>query len=58
VVILFYAVGYIWKRKTWLPLKDIDVDAGRREVDWEAYEKLKAEMQTWPAWRRVLDKMF
>lgn len=36
VVILFYIIGVIWKRSTWLRTKDIDVDSGRREIDWQA----------------------
>ncbi|KAI7310367.1 Amino-acid permease [Hortaea werneckii] len=58
VVILFYIIGVIWKRSTWLRTKDIDVDSGRREIDWQAYEELKMEMQTWPTWKRVFHKLF
>ncbi|KAK6443663.1 Amino-acid permease inda1 [Oleoguttula sp. CCFEE 5521] len=58
VVIAFYIVGYIWKRKTWLKLKDINVDAGRRELDWEQFEKVKAKKAAWPKWRRALDMFF
>ena len=58
VVIAFYVVGYVWKRKAWLKTSEIDVDTGRRELDYEAFEKLKAKMATWPAWRRVLSKVF
>ncbi|KAK4570157.1 Amino-acid permease inda1 [Recurvomyces mirabilis] len=58
VVIAFYIAGWVWKREGWRKLSEIDVDSGRHEVDWEAYEKLKQEMQTWPVWRRVLDKLF
>lgn len=58
VVILFYIAGWLWKRKSWLRLADIDVDSGRRELDWEAFERLKAKRQDWPTWRRVLDKFF
>jgi amino acid transporter len=35
VVLLFWAVGYLWKRQGWLKLSQIDVDTGRREVDWD-----------------------
>merc|ERR1712072_1194686 len=58
VVILFYIVGLIWKRQTWLRTADIDVDTGRREIDWEAYEQLKMEKQNWPAWKRVYHFLF
>ena len=36
VVILFYIIGVVWKRQTWLRTANIDVDTGRREIDWEA----------------------
>ncbi|KAK3067854.1 Amino-acid permease inda1 [Teratosphaeriaceae sp. CCFEE 6253] len=58
VVIVFYIVGYIWKRKAWLKTSEIDVDTGRREVDFEEMAKIRATMAAWPAWRRVLDKFF
>lgn len=43
VVLVFWAGGYIWKRKGWLRTAQMDVDTGRRFVDpaWE--EELRAE---------------
>ena len=58
VVIFFYICGYIWKRQTWRKLSEIDVDSGRRELNWEAYEKIKQRRATWPAWRKFLDHLF
>merc|ERR1711939_550072 len=58
VVILFYVIGLVWKRQTWLRTANIDVDPGRREIDWEAYEQLKMEKQNWPAWKRVYHFLF
>ena len=58
VVILFYAIGWLWKRQAWLRTRDIDVDSGRREIDREAFEKIRAKKQAWPKWRRALDKVF
>ncbi|RMX94897.1 hypothetical protein D0866_16557 [Hortaea werneckii] len=58
VVILFYIIGLVWKRQTWLRTANIDVDTGRREIDWEAYEQLKMEKQNWPAWKRVYHFLF
>lgn len=58
VVIAFYLIGFAWKRKSWKKIADIDVDSGLRKIDYEAWEKHKAKRQSWPAWRRVLDKMF
>ncbi|KAM3421363.1 hypothetical protein BST61_g1760 [Cercospora zeina] len=56
VVLVFYIGSYLWKRKSWLSLAEIDVDSGRRELDYEAFEALKAKRAAWPAWRRTLDK--
>ncbi|KAH7249405.1 Amino-acid permease inda1 [Fusarium solani] len=57
VVLFFWAVGYIWKREGWLSIDKIDIDTGRREHDWEEINKFRAEMATWPAWRRFLHKI-
>jgi len=54
VVLLFYAIGYAWKRAAWIPTKDIDVDSGRRELDWDAFQKEKARVAAMPKWRRVM----
>jgi len=54
----FYVCGYLWKGAKWLKVHEIDVDSGRRELDWEAHEKMKQEIASWPAWRRVLNKLF
>ena len=58
VVIFFYIIGYAWKRQGWLKLSEIDVDSGRRELDYEAFEKLKAQRQNWSAWRRFVDYLW
>ena len=58
VVILFYIIGYAWKRKGWMKLSEIDVDAGRREIDYEVHEKLRAQYQALPVWRRFLWHLF
>ncbi|KIV91235.1 hypothetical protein PV10_05796 [Exophiala mesophila] len=58
VVLLFWAVGYIWKREGFLKLDQIDLDTGRREHDWEAINAYRARRATWPAYRKVLDAIF
>lgn len=58
VVILFYIVGYIWKRQSWLRLENIDLDTGRREHDWESINAYRRELATKPAWKRVLRAIF
>ena len=58
VVIAFYIVGWVWKRSTWKKISEIDVDSGRREIDWEILNKERARYASWPAWRKVLSKFF
>ena len=58
VVVVFWIIGYLWKRKGWLRTAQMDVDTGRRELDWNLINAERAEMATWPAWRRVLAKIF
>ncbi|WEW57106.1 Amino-acid permease inda1 [Emydomyces testavorans] len=36
VVLFCWGCGYAWKRKGWLKLDEIDIDSGRREIDWVA----------------------
>jgi yeast amino acid transporter len=42
IVILFWACGYAWKRVGWKNISDIDVDTGRRALDWD---KIYAERE-------------
>ncbi|KAI1764833.1 amino-acid permease inda1 [Hypoxylon sp. FL1150] len=58
VVILFWVVGYLWKRTGWLRTHQIDVDTGRREIDWEEINAFRAEVASWPAWKRLLHVIF
>jgi amino acid transporter len=58
VVLLFYAIGYAWKREGWRKLSEIDVDSGRRHLNHEEYEKLKARKAGWPMWKRVMHYVF
>lgn len=52
VVLVFWAAGYLWKRQGYLKTSSIDVDSGRREVDWERVNAERAKMAAIPAWRR------
>jgi amino acid transporter len=58
VVLIFFVCGYFWKKTGWLGVRDIDVDTGRREVDWERINAYKAKVATYPAWKRLLVAMF
>ncbi|OAA42067.1 Amino-acid permease inda1 [Metarhizium rileyi] len=57
VILFFWVIGYAWKREGWLLTSQIDVDTGRRELDWDAIKAYRAKVATWPAWRRFLHKM-
>ncbi|KAJ4301105.1 Amino-acid permease inda1 [Kalmusia sp. IMI 367209] len=58
VVGFFWICGYLWKREGWLRTAQIDVDTGRRELDWDFINKERAEMAALPTWRRHLAKIF
>lgn len=58
VVVAFYIVGWLWKRQTWHRLADIDVDSGRREIDWEHFNKTRAVYESYPKWRKILSHLF
>ncbi|KAG5972854.1 Amino-acid permease inda1 [Claviceps cyperi] len=58
VVLFFWLVGYLWKRTGWLRTEQMDVDTGRREVDWDEINAFRAKVASWPAWRRILHHTF
>lgn len=55
---LFWAGGFIWKRTGWLRLSQIDVDTGRRAVDWDAIHATRIERAAMPAWKRAFHAIF
>ncbi|KAM5349655.1 hypothetical protein ACJ41O_006160 [Fusarium nematophilum] len=57
VVMLFWVMGYIWKRTGWLSIDQIDLDTGLREHDWDEITAYRATVASWPAWRRALHKV-
>ncbi|KAI1343733.1 amino-acid permease inda1 [Xylariaceae sp. FL0016] len=58
VVLLFWAIGYFWKREGWLRSAQIDVDTGRREVDMDEIRAFRAKVAAYPAWKRILHHLF
>jgi amino acid transporter len=58
VVAAFWIAGYFWKREGWLRTAQMDVDTGRRELDWDLINKERAEIATWPAWKRFFHRIF
>jgi amino acid transporter len=37
---------------------DIDIDTGRRDVDWDIINEYRAKLAAMPAWRRVVHTLF
>lgn len=60
VVMAFWIIGYVWKGRHlgFLTLDKIDVDSGRREVDWERINGYKAHVASKPMWRRLIHAAF
>ncbi|KAF2837902.1 arginine permease [Patellaria atrata CBS 101060] len=58
VVMLFWICGYFWKKTGWLRTHQIDVDTGRREIDWPRIHAHRARLSAMPAWRRALHVVF
>ncbi|KAJ9637211.1 Amino-acid permease inda1 [Coniosporium apollinis] len=58
VVMVFWLAGFLWKRTGWLRTHQIDVDTGRREVNWEVINKERARIAAMPAWRRAINILF
>lgn len=56
VVLVFWIIGYVWKRPKWLTLDQIDLDTGLREHDWDMINAYRAKVAKWPAWRRFFHK--
>ena len=56
VVIVFFIVGYWWKREGFLTVDQIDVDTGRRCWDTaEDVEKRKQELAMRPLYVKIFD---
>lgn len=58
VVMLFWVIGFAWKRTGWLKTSQIDIDTGRRELDWVEINAYRTQVAAYPAWRRILHMMF
>jgi len=58
VVMFFWLCGFLWKRKAWLRTENIDVDTGRRQLDWDYINAQRAEEASWPTWKRWFHKIF
>jgi amino acid transporter len=58
VVLGFWIFAWVWKREPLLRTKNIDVDTGLREFDWDQIRADREALAALPAWRRLLDHFF
>lgn len=58
VVLAFWGAGYLWKRAGWLRTAQIDVDSGRREIDWEAHRAVVEKRKNAKGFKRVMNFLF
>ncbi|KAI0019854.1 amino acid permease/ SLC12A domain-containing protein [Xylariomycetidae sp. FL0641] len=58
VVIVFWFIGFFWKRQGWLRTHQIDVVTGRRELDYDEIRAYRAQVAAYPLWKRLLKIMF
>jgi amino acid transporter len=58
VVIVFWIVGYIWKRPTFLTIDKIDLDSGRREIDWELHRSIQEKRARANMFMKICYKLF
>lgn len=54
VVMVFWMGGFLWKRTGWLRTAQMDVDTGRRELDWDEIHAYRARIAALPKWRRII----
>ncbi|KAL2116556.1 hypothetical protein VTJ04DRAFT_8724 [Mycothermus thermophilus] len=58
VVIVFWIGGFLWKRTGWLRTEQIDLDTGRRELDWDYINADRAKLAAMPTWKRWFYTLF
>ncbi|KAK3297828.1 amino acid permease/ SLC12A domain-containing protein [Chaetomium fimeti] len=58
VVIVFWIGGFLWKRTGWLRTDQIDLDTGRRDLDWDAIHADRAKVAAMPSWKRTFYTLF
>lgn len=58
VVVFFWIAGYIWKRPEFLTIDKIDLDSGRREIDWELHRTIQEKRANSNLFMRICYKLF
>jgi len=58
IVIVFWVGGFLWKRTGWLRTDQIDLDTGRRELDWDYINADRAKTAAMPPFKRFFYTFF
>ncbi|KAI5303651.1 hypothetical protein KEM56_007326 [Ascosphaera pollenicola] len=53
VILFFYVAARIWKKTGWIKLKDIDINTGRRPVDWDTFNAEQLRRRNAPWYKRI-----
>lgn len=53
VVLIFWGIGFLWKREGWLRIDQMDVDSGRRPIDLEAWYQEVERKKHAPWYKRI-----
>lgn len=48
----------MWKRTGWLKLEQIDVDTGRRDLNWDEIRAYREHVAAMPSWKRIYYHLF
>lgn len=58
IVLVFWLAAWLYQGRTWMTIKDIDVDTGRRDLPWAEINAYRAKLAEMPAWRRLIYNFF
>jgi amino acid transporter len=58
VVVFFWIAGYIWKRPKFLTIDNIDLDSGRRDIDWELHRSIQEKRARANIFMKICYKLF
>lgn len=58
LVLFLLACGCFWKQQSWLKLSHIDLDSGRRDIDWAQHRAEQARKAGQPFWKRAIHSLF
>lgn len=53
VILFFYVCARVWKKTGWVKLNDIDIDTGRRPVDWDSFNAEQERRRNAPWYKKI-----